>query len=263
MTASRQYSPLSLCLFLLPPLLLPVLLPVPGAAAETDIDHEQQYRACISLTYREPWQAFEAAETWAGVGGGPAARHCAAMALLEAKQYARSAQRLEALAAGLPADHFPSPGDVMAQAANVWLLGDRPNMALQAIELALQYDPDKASYLVDRGRIRAELGDHASALKDLDRALALDDKDDDAAAFRATALRHLGRLDEAMAAIERAVALNPHNPSARLERGILRYQMGDPAGAQADWLQTAMEHGGTPAADAAQARLQEMALKKK
>ena len=73
------------------------LLPSPAKAAETNaktatggIDHEKQYRACIALTYREPWQAFETAETWAGLDGGAPARHCAAMALLEAKAYDRA-----------------------------------------------------------------------------------------------------------------------------------------------------------------------------
>lgn len=254
MSAPRQYGLLCLCF---------LLLPLPGAAAETGIDHKRQYRACIALSYREPLQAFETAETWAGLGGGPAARHCAAMALLEAKQYDRAAQRLEALAAGLAPDHFPLPGNVWAQAANVWLLGGRPESALRAIEQALRDNPDTANYLVDRGRIRAELGDYAAALADLDQALALDDTDEDAAAFRASALRHLGRLEEAIIAIERALTLNPGNPSARLERGILRQQMGDHAGARSDWLRTVLDHGGTPAADAAQARLQQMELKRK
>ncbi|HJM90405.1 MAG: tetratricopeptide repeat protein [Alphaproteobacteria bacterium] len=246
------------------------LLPSPAKAAETNaktatggIDHEKQYRACIALTYREPWQAFETAETWAGLDGGAPARHCAAMALLEAKAYDRAAQRLEALAAALPADHFPSPGDVLAQAANVWLLGGRPELALQAIDLALQYDPNRAVYLVDRGRILAESGDHAGALIDLERAKALDPNDDDAAAFRASALRHLGRPDDAREAINQALALNPANPSARLERGILRLEAGDRDGARADWLYAAREHRGTPAGDAAQARLQQMELKQK
>lgn len=258
MIARRQYGLLCLCL-----MLLPSLRSAPGAAAEPAIDHKQQYRACIALTYRDPRQAITAAETWAKRGGGPAARHCAAMALLEAKQYVSAAEQLETLAASLPADHYPSPGDLLAQAANVWLLGGRPNLALQAIDLALQYDPDKAAFLVDRGRIRADLGDHAAALVDLDRALALDGHDDDAAAFRANALRHLGRLEEAVAAAERAVDLNPGNPSARLERGILRQQLGDGAGAVSDWRQIVEEHGGTPAADAAQARLQQLTIKRK
>ncbi|MDP6689723.1 MAG: tetratricopeptide repeat protein [Alphaproteobacteria bacterium] len=253
MRTLRQYRLLALAL---------IFLPLPGLAAETGIDHEKQYRACIALSYRQPWQAFETAENWASQNGGAPARHCAAMALLEAKAYDRAARRLEALAATLAADHVPSPGDLLAQAANVWLLGGRAELALQAIELALQYDPDRAVYLIDRGRIRAEQGNHAAALQDLDRALALNPDDDDAAAFRASSLRHLGRADEALAAIEQALILNPNNPSARLERGILRLARGDREGARADWLYAAMEHRGTPAGDAAQARLQQMELKR-
>ena len=238
------------------------LMPFVAMAAELSIDHKRQYRSCITLTYREPWSAFEAAEAWAALDGGAAARHCAAMALMEAKQFDRAAQRLEALAADLPPDHIPSPGNVMAQAANVWLMGDRPQLALQAVDLALQYDPDNAAYLVDRSRILAEQGNYGAALAALDRAVALAPNDDDAAAFRASALRHLNRGEEAMTAIERALVLNPDNPSARLERGILRLQMGDRDGARADWLHAAQNHGGTPAGDAAQARLQEMDLKR-
>ena len=234
-----------------------------GRAADLSIDHARQYRSCITLSYREPWQAFEAAETWAALNGGAAARHCAALALLEAKQYDRAAQRLETLAATLPPEHRPSPSNVMAQAANVWLLGGRPELALQAIELALQYDPDKASHLIDRGRIQAEQGNLAAALADLDRAVVLAPRDDDAAAFRASALRRLGRPADAMAAIERALELNPNNPSARLERGILRLQMGDRDGARQDWLRTVLDHEGTPAGDTAQARLQALALNPK
>ena len=258
MSTPRQYSLLILCLLSLP------LFSVPGgladglAAENTGIDHERQYRSCNTLTYREPWEAFDRAEAWAALDGGAPARHCAAMALLEAKQYDRAAQRLEALAATLPSDHYPSPGDVLAQAANVWLLGGRVDMALQAIELAIQFDPGKAAYLVDRGRIRAEQGEHAAALIDLDNAIALDDRDDDAIAFRASALRHLGRAGDAMIAIERALSLNPGNPSARLERGILRHDAGERNGARSDWLRVLQDHRGTPAADAAQARLEKM-----
>ncbi|MDP6344191.1 MAG: tetratricopeptide repeat protein [Alphaproteobacteria bacterium] len=234
-----------------------------GGAWAEEIDHERQYRACMALTHREPMAAFESALAWEAVGGGAPARHCAALALLEAGQHDRAAQRLEALAAELPAEYRPSPGDIMAQAANVWLLGRRPERARQAIDLALQYDPDVAHYLVDRARILAELGDHAAALADLDRAVALDPDDADAATFRASALRHLGRPTEALAAAGRALALNPDNPSAWLERGIIRQALGDVPGARADWLKTASDFGGTPAARAAQARLQALDLERR
>lgn len=255
MFRSRQYTLLFCCL---------ILWPLPSSrAADTGVDHRRQYRSCIALSYRAPWKAFEAAEAWAAVDGGPAARHCAALALLEAKEYDRAAARLEILAAALPSEHTPSPGDVMAQAANVWFLGGRTTRALQAIDLALQYDPDKPSHLVDLGRIQAERKDYGAALAALDRAVALAPDDDDAAAFRASALRHLDRGVEAMAAINRALGLNPDNPSARLERGLLRLKQGDRDGARADWLRAATDHGGTPAGDAAQSRLQQMELKEK
>ncbi|MFP6771954.1 MAG: tetratricopeptide repeat protein [Alphaproteobacteria bacterium] len=247
MYCARQYLPLLFCL---------LLVPMAGGLADTGIDHRRLYRSCITLSYRDPWQAFQAAEAWAAVDGGPAARHCAALALLEAKQFDRAAQRLEALAAALPPEHSPSPGDV-------WLLGGRVERALQAIGLALQYDPDRPSFLIDLGRIQAERRDYAKALAALDRAAALAPDNDDVAAFRASALRHLNRTDEAMVAIERALTLNPNNPSARLERGILRQQWGDGDGARADWLRAATDHGGTPAGDAAQDRLQQMDLKRK
>ena len=88
----------------------------------------------------------------------------------------------------------------------------RAKSALRAIERALRDNLDAAGYLVDRGRIQAELGDHAVSLADFDRALALYDTDDDAAAFRANALRYLGRLEDAKVAVKRALTLNSGNP---------------------------------------------------
>jgi len=241
-------------------LILPALAPA-GAVRAERVDHAQQYKACIALTYRAPWEAYEAAQSWQAVGGGAAAQHCAALALLQAEQYERAATLLESLAARLPPESRPSPADLLAQAANVWLLAGSPEQARQAIDLALLGEPDNPALLVDRARALAELKDYAGALADLDRALALAPADGDAAAFRAAALRHLGRLEEALAAAEHAVRLAPGNPSARLERGLVRAALGDGAGARADWLRVASEHAGTPAGDAAQAYLEQAALR--
>jgi len=53
--------------------------------------------------------------------------------------------------------------------------------------------------------------------------------------LRASAWRGLGRLAEAAADIDRALALDPDDPDALLERGILRQRRGDLDGARADW----------------------------
>ena len=181
---------------------------------------------------------------------------------MELGKYDQAAMRLEALAEALGPGGKVQPAAVWAQAANVWLLGGYPDQALAAIDRGLSLEPERAPLLVDRARVLGELGRPAEALADLDRALALDANDDDAHAFRASALRQLGRLEEALTAADAALKLNADNPSARLERGMVRMQMADLAGARADWIETASRHAGTPAADAAQAMLEELDLKR-
>jgi len=46
----------------------------------------------------------------------------------------------------------------------------------------------------------------------------------------------MDRREDARAAADRALALDPDHPEALLERGILRQAAADPDGARADWL---------------------------
>lgn len=222
------------------------------------LDHARQYDACIALTYRNPGDALVSARAWHDQGGGHAARHCAAMALVQAGRHAEAAAELEALAAVLPPDGSPSADEVLAQAANVWLLGGEPALALAAIDVALEGAPARADLLIDRARILADMGEFARALDDLDTAVGEAPDDDDLAAFRAAALRHLGRFEAALAEAQRAVSLNPGNPSAWLERALARLQSGDHEGGRADLETTADRFGGTPAGDAAERQLQRL-----
>jgi tetratricopeptide (TPR) repeat protein len=54
--------------------------------------------------------------------------------------------------------------------------------------------------------------------------------------FRAAAFRRVGSLDLAKDDLARALALEPENADAHLERGNLRQVEGDLAGAFRDWL---------------------------
>lgn len=240
------------------PVLLTALLCLapPVLGADRRIDHERQYEACIALTHRNAGEALESARVWQARGGGAAARHCAAMALLEAGRHAQAASELEALAAALPPDGAPTAEEVLAQAANIWLLGGQPEPALAAIDAALAGSPGQPGLLVDRARILAELGNYEGALDDLDAAVGEAPEDDDLAAFRAAALRRLGRFDAALEEAMRAVSLNPQNPSAWLEQGLARLQSGDREGARADLRITASRFPGTPAGDSASRQLQ-------
>jgi len=235
---------------------LAVLAQMPAAASAAEIDHAQEYRACIALVYREADKAFESARAWEAKGGGVWARHCAALATFELGLYPDAAARLEALAGELPRDGKVSPADVLAQAANVWLMAGELERAKLTIGTAHRMAPEDGAILVDQGRILAEAGDYRGALAALDQAVALIPGDGDAQAFRASALRRLGRLEEARQAAETAVRVDPDNPSALLERGLVRHALGDLAGARLDWQATVEHFDGTPAAEVARGRLQ-------
>ncbi len=73
-------------------------LAVAPAAAAAEIDHAREYGACMTLVQRDAEEAFESALAWRDMGGGDAASHCVAAALLGLKQYAEAARRFETLA---------------------------------------------------------------------------------------------------------------------------------------------------------------------
>ena len=235
-----------------------VLAGLAGPATAGRLDHAEQYRACLTLASRDARGAIESASVWRRAGGGAAAAHCTAVALIALKQYADAAIRLEALAAELPPDSRVNPADILGQAANAWLLAERDDEALRLIDEALVMAPDAPELHVDRARILAHHGQYEAALANLDKALASDPTDDDALAFRASALRRQGRLVDALADATTALEINPDNASARLERGIIRKALGDLEAARGDWRETVARHAGTPAGDAASQYLQSL-----
>ncbi|MEQ9643618.1 MAG: tetratricopeptide repeat protein [Alphaproteobacteria bacterium] len=242
---------------LLSQLLLALWLPLPALAA-APVDHAAQYRACLSLLRQAPWEAYESARAWEPLGGGDAARHCAALSLIELKQYDAAALELEEIAQSQQERGEVSPAAVLGQAANAWFLAGRLDRAETAVISALERAPDDAGLLIDWARILGEAGRYAEALDALDRALVAVPDDAEVWAFKAAALRHLDRVDDARAAVDKALALEPGHPNALLERGLLRRAKGDDDGAREDWLALTLAWEGTPAGDAARAYLEEM-----
>ncbi len=228
-----------------------------GKATRPGIDHEREYRACRSLVYRDAWAALEAADSWAAVGGGPAALHCAALAHLELDQPDQAALRLERLAAN--SGRMP-PAEAWSQAANAWILARRPAEALAAIGRALALAPQEADLHVDRGRILADLGRMPEARDALARAVELQPDRAETHAFLAAALRRLRQPEEALTAATTALALEPDNPIALLERGLSRLALADRPGARDDFVEILRRHDGTPAAEIARRRLEALAL---
>ncbi|MGB0696875.1 MAG: hypothetical protein ACPGOY_14580 [Rhodospirillaceae bacterium] len=206
------------------------------------------YANCMDMASRNPEQAFEFAGRWEGLGGGDAARHCAAAALINLGELAEGATRLEALAepAGLAREIRIG---LLAQAGRAWMqLPDRER-AVASLTSAIQLaNPGPETVLpalpgllpdlyLDRAVVLADAGDIPATLNDLNAALALEPGRQEALILRATARRLLGNLPGALADADLVVRSFPQDPEGLLERGAVHAAMGNTDAARADWRQ--------------------------
>ncbi len=91
-----------------------------------------------------------------------------------------------------------------------------------------------AAYLF-RGTARLNKGDLNGAIRDLDKAVALNPQDSWAFNYRACARQRMGDIDGAVGDLNRAIQLDPRSSSAYNNRGILLFKRKDFAGAVADY----------------------------
>ena len=126
-----------------------------------------------------------------------------------------------------------SYGDIeSALAAGVGHHGaGRLDEARRLYDSVLGVAPDHADALHLRGLIETQTGDHAAAAGLIGRAIAAEPAVAEYHNNLGIALRHLGRLDAAVAAYDTALSLKPDFAEAHTNLGIVRYQAadGDPA----------------------------------
>lgn len=220
----------------------------------------QTYEICLMTAKNEPEKGFEMAGKWLTLGGGGPAKHCEAIALIGMKEYSEAATRLEALA-GQNEEESVRAG-VLSQAGQAWLLEGDLTKALSAQTAALGAMPVKnrqhAYILVDRAATYADAGKYADAVLDLDASLAIDPKNPDALAFRASARRHLNEVDVALVDAENSIALDPHNIIGLLERGIIYKLKQRNNDARQDWLRIIQIAPDSEAGKAAQTNIERM-----
>lgn len=235
--------------------LMLVVLPLLPIGAKADVP--MTYARCMALTRSDPNAAFDAAVSWKGLGGGDAAEHCAAAALIGLGEPAQGAGRLEDLAQRLRADASVR-AELLAQAAQGWLLANNVERAENVLNAAIGLAPKNGALYVDRASVRAQRKDYEAAADDLDEAIALDPYDVDALALRASARRHLDDNEGALWDAEEALRIDANSTAALLERGILRHASGDNAGARQDWLRILQVSPDGPVGDAARAEIEKL-----
>lgn len=219
---------------------------------------ETRYGRCLALAQEKPQQAYDSARTWRGEGGGAAASHCLAVAMVGLGHYAEAALALDALARDPVIDGAAHRAAIFAQAGNAWLLARNPGAAELSLSEALKFMPGDADVLADRARAKALRKDWTGADADLTSALARNPERPDLLVLRSSARRALGRTQDARADIESALRLAPGFAEALLERGAIKLDAGDKAGARADWQQVLAGAPSGAAADSARKRLEQL-----
>jgi tetratricopeptide (TPR) repeat protein len=227
---------------------------LPAPPEPPRLSDSPEYDRCLALLREDAQAARAMAERWEAAGGGEAARHCGALALVPLGEPEIAAQQLEGLAARSRGS-LAARAMLHGQAGQAWLTAGAPSRAYAALTQGLILAPADGEMLLDRAVAAGLLGRFADALGDLDRVLEADPRRADAWTLRAAALRHLDRAEEAMRDVERALGLDAENAEALLERGILRQLRGDTAGAREDWQRAVVAAPDSAAADLAMQNL--------
>ncbi len=215
-------------------------LAAPALAADDDSAH---YGRCMDLAGRNAALALADATSWSKAGGGAPAEHCAARALVGLKRYGEAGTRLDALARAATTP-TGMRGEIYAQAGNAWLLAGNGRKAAASLRAALVTSAGDADLFADLGRADAMLRNWKDAVLDLNAAINLR-RDAELLVLRASAFRALKDYRAALADINAALAVKPGEPGALLERGLLRRDLSDVAGARNDYA--AAQKNGSPA----------------
>lgn len=213
-----------------------VLLFAAAAAVAAPVDAPWDYDACLKMVSRHPDDALELAMNALKDGDEPSAEHCAAIALINLKQYNEGARRLDGLARKGSAGGAETRAQLMGQAGNAWILAGQPELATASFTAALALMPGEALYLIDRARASAMLKKWIAAETDLSAALVAEPGNVEALVLRASARRAQRNFQGAMGDVTQALAVDPDYPEALVERGLLRAALNDKVGARKDFM---------------------------
>ena len=245
-------------------ILIPLLAPAGTGPvwAQQDFLSDREYNHCMQLTRIDPDQAFEKALGWQDLGGGLAAKHCAAVALMALEQYGQAAERLKSLAGDMPDDAPPGVvADLLGQAGIAWHQAENLDEAYATLTAALKLSPNHPVLLTDRAAVLVDGGRMWEAIDDLNLALETNPYDVAAMVFRGSAYRQLKSYDLALQDLNRVLELDKDNPEGLFERGVV-YRLTDRKDeARTDWLKLIDLHDGRPIADLARRNLEKLDLK--
>jgi tetratricopeptide (TPR) repeat protein len=204
-----------------------VLLTLPARA--------DMYQRCVALVERDPDAAYDMALEWEASDLSGGAFHCSGLALAALKLFDAAAERFQRAALQGQRMSDVERATLLRQSGEAWLLANRGSEAVGAFTKALAYVPQDPSLLYGRARSYDLNTQSDEALIDVKAAIALAPERSLPYLLKARLNRQLGKLADAARDVETAIALGVDMIPARLERGLIRYEQNDNAGALEDW----------------------------
>ncbi|MEY2978371.1 MAG: hypothetical protein RLZZ435_2510, partial [Cyanobacteriota bacterium] len=117
----------------------------------------------------------------------------------------------------------PSPLTLNSRALTL-LSMNRPEAALEDLQVALELDPGYATAWVNQGKVLMSMQRFAEAAAAYDRALQLDDSDPYAWNDLGVLQYQMGQCRAALEALDRAISLDPNYSPAIANRQVLKEQ---------------------------------------
>jgi tetratricopeptide (TPR) repeat protein len=224
-------------------------------ALATEAEDAKRYAACMERARSAPAEGLALAEAWIKEKETVPGRHCRAVALIGMGRGEQAVGALDALGAEIEGHQPALAADLYHQAAMVEFDAGRPDAASALMDRALKLTPDSVELLIDRALVFGARNDYASALDRLEHARKLAPARPDVLVLIASAHRQLGHRQRAEESLNAALAIDPENVAALLERGILRRLAGDNEAARADWERVRALAPDSPEAETATANL--------
>lgn len=246
-------------------LMAAVLVASPALAAPSD---PTRYAACIELAPKDPARAMQLAYAWRIEGGGVAARHCLAVAQMNARHYEAALKTYEAAGQASEEARDGQSVALWRQAAEAAMIAEQPADAVRFLTRALAKPGGQelssraeADLLTGRAEAQVAAGKLEAGMADLTRATGLSPDFFTPWLLKATLARRGGDLVTAEAALLKAATLAPESADVELEAGNIAAAKGDLVLARQAWESAAADSPDTPAGQAAASALGRMNAK--
>jgi len=181
-----------------------------------------RYDDCVALLAADIEIGRIAAQQWVSEGGGAEARHCLALADLEAGFPKLAAVRLQEIAQRKDAGDDFVRAKVLAQAAEAWLKAAEPANAEKALLDAQALVPDSGELQLTAAKVFSALARWQDVIDAVTLAEEADFVSAETYVLRARAYVFFGNYETAAQDVVNALSLQPMNIDALVLRGELQ-----------------------------------------